>query len=105
LLSAQYAFVRTTGSGASGISNHAGSGSVGYLYGEGDLLRISGAVGGESFTLPSIDATGAFRAHTIAADWRHFVSPWLGFVLSYTYQARSDDVTQHSYSVGVMRRW
>ena len=106
LLSAQYAYVRTTGSGANGgISNHAGSASVGYLYGEGNLLRISGAAGGESFTLPSIDVTGAFRAHTIAADWRHFVSPWLGFVLSYGYQARSDDVTQHSYSVGVVRRW
>jgi len=106
LLSAQYAYVRTTGSGANGgISNHAGSASVGDLYGEGNLLRISGAAGGESFTLPSIDVTGAFRAHTIAADWRHFVSPWLGFVLSYAYQARSDDVTQHSYSVGVVRRW
>jgi YaiO family outer membrane protein len=106
LLSAQYVFVRTTNPGASGgVSNHGGSVAVGYLYGEGNLLRISGAVGGESFTLPSIDVTGAFRAHTIAADWRHFVSPWLGIALSYAYQARSDEVTQHSYGVGLVRRW
>lgn len=106
LLSAQYAFAHTSGSLQNdGMSNHAGSASVGYLYGEGNLLRISGAVGGESFALPSIDATGAFRAHTIAVDWRHFVSPWLGVVLSYAYQDRTNDVTQHSYGVGVVRRW
>ena len=106
VLSGHYGFARThiPGTG-SAVSNHAGSVSVGYLYGETNLLRISGAVGGESFALPSIDAIGAFDAHTIGIDWRQFISPRLGVALSYAYQDRSDGIRQHSYGLGLVRRW
>ena len=87
------------------MSNHAASVSVAYLYGETNLLRLSGAAGGESFALPSIDAIGEFSAHTIGIDWRQFVSPRLGVALFYAYQDRSDGVEQHSYGLGLVRRW
>ncbi len=106
MLAGTYAFAGThfPGGGAT-VGNHAASVSVGYLYGGANQLRVSGAAGGESFALPSIDAIGAFSAHTIGVDWRQFVSPWLGIALSYAYQARSDGAKQHSYGLGLLRRW
>jgi YaiO family outer membrane protein len=106
IFSGHYAFARTHFLGAGGaVSNHAASVSVGYLYGGTNLLRVSGAAGGESFALPSIDAIGQFSAHTIGLDWRHFVSPGLGIALLYAYQDRSNGVKQHSYGLGLVRRW
>ncbi|MGH7517460.1 MAG: YaiO family outer membrane beta-barrel protein [Gemmatimonadales bacterium] len=106
IFAGHYTFASTHVPGAGGaVSNHAASVSVGYLYGGTNVLRVSGAAGGESFALPSIDAIGEFSAHTIGIDWRQFVSPWLGLALFYAYQDRSDGVKQHSYGLGLVRRW
>jgi YaiO family outer membrane protein len=106
ILTATYVFASTHFSSADdAVDNHAGSASIGYLYGAANQLRVSAAAGGESFTLPSIDMIGGFSARTIAVDWRQFVSPWLGIGLAYAYQARSDGLKQHSYSLGLVRRW
>jgi YaiO family outer membrane protein len=104
LVSARYVYTSTHRLSQT-IGNHATSASLGYLYGDGAMVRMFGAVGGESFALPSIDATGTFRARTLGAEWRHFVSPWYGIAASYSYQDRSDGITQHSFGAGLVRRW
>jgi YaiO family outer membrane protein len=106
VLSGRYAYSSTGFNGvANAVSNHAGSASVGYLYGGSNLLQAFAAVGGEAFALPSRDAIGGFSAHTVGLGWRHFVTPWLGLTLFYAHQTRSDGAKQDSYGLGLMRRW
>ena len=106
LLSARYRWAATRFAGADGaVHEGAGSLAAGYLYGPGNLIRIFGAAGGESFTQPSRDLIGRFDAHTIGFSWRHFLTPALGVEALYAHQDRSGGGDQESYSLRVLRRW
>jgi YaiO family outer membrane protein len=106
ILSGRYAYSSTGFSAvADAVGNHAGSVSVGYLYGTNNLIQAFAAAGGESFALPSRDAIGGFSAHTVGLGWRQFVTPWLGLAVFYAHQDRSDGATQDSYGLGLVRRW
>src|SRR6266511_4108331 len=106
ILSGRYAYSSTGFSAvADAVGNHAGSVSVGYLYGANNLIQGVAAAGGESFALPSRDAIGGFNAHTVGLGWRQFVTPWLGLAVFYAHQDRSDGTTQDSYGLGLVRRW
>jgi YaiO family outer membrane protein len=106
VLSGRYGYSRAGFKGvANAVGNHAGSVSLGYVYGGSNLLQVLAAAGGESFALPSRDAIGGFSAHTVGLGWRHFVTPWLGLALFYSHQDRSDGAKQDSYGLGLVRRW
>ena len=106
LLSGRYAYSSTSFDGlAEAVGNHAGSVSLGYVYGGSNLLQGFAGAGGESFALPSRDAIGGFSAHTFGIGWRQFVTPWLGLTAFYAHQNRSDGAKQDSYGLGLMRRW
>jgi len=106
LLAGRYRYSSTRFSGEQdAVGNHAGSLMLGYLYGEANLLRLFGATGAESFTQPSRELIGRFRAHTIGAGWRHFLTLRLGFEIGYAHQDRSVGAGLDSYSLRVIQRW
>ena len=106
LFAGRYRYAATRFQGATGsVDNHAGSLSAGYLYGPGNLVRIFGGAGGESFSQPSRDMIGRFEAHTLGLAWRHFLTPGLGIEALYAHQDRSAGGNQDSYGLRVLRRW
>jgi len=106
LVAARYRYSSTRFTGVEGaVGDHAGSLTLGYLYGEGNLLRVFAAAGGESFTQPSRELIGEFSAHALGAAWRHFPTPRLGLEIGYARQDRSDGGDQDSYSLRLVQRW
>ena len=106
LVAGRYRYVASRFDGVAGaVDDHAGSLTIGYLYGLANVVRIFAAAGGESFTQPSRELIGRFDAHTVGLAWRHFLTPGLGVEALYAHQDRSDGGDQESYSLRVVRRW
>jgi YaiO family outer membrane protein len=106
LAAARYRYSSTSFSlGGPAVGNHGGSFTLGYLYGPANLVRVFGGVGGESFAGPSRELVGSFDAVTVGFGWRHYLGPRLGLELAYARQDRSTELTQDSWSVGLVQRW
>ncbi len=106
LLLGRYRYSSTRFNGTQGaVGNDGGSMTLGYIYGDANLIRIVAALGAESFTQPSRELIGEFHARTIGVAWRHFLTPRMGIEVAYAHQSRSDDARQNSYSLRVVRRW
>jgi YaiO family outer membrane protein len=106
LVGGRYRYAATRFAGSAGpVDNHAGSLTIGYLYGPANLVRIFGGVGGESFSQPSRELIGRFEAHTVGLAWRHFLTPGLGLEAVYAHQAVSGGDDRDSYGLRVLRRW
>jgi YaiO family outer membrane protein len=106
LLTGRYRYVATRfdGSGTT-AGEHAGTASVGWLYGSANLVRLFAGAGGEAFSGPSRDRIGRFTAHTAGVAWRHWITPAVGLEAVYARQDRSDGGRQHTYGLRVVRRW
>ena len=100
----RYASTRFMAGGAA-VGNSGGSGTLGYLYGSANLVRIFAGTGGESFSGPSRELVGTFEATSVGLAWRHYVAARLGLELVYARQERSNEQSQDSWSVGVVQRW
>jgi YaiO family outer membrane protein len=106
LIAGSYRYAATRFDGSPGaVGNHAGSLTLGYLYGPENLVRLFGGAGGESFSQPSRDLIGRFQAHTLGLAWRHFFTPGLGMEAVYAHQDRSGGEDQDSFGLRVVRRW
>jgi YaiO family outer membrane protein len=106
LAAARYRYTSTRYSiGGPAVGNHGGSFSLGYLYGPANLVRLFGAVGGESFSAPSRELVGSFDATTVGLAWRQYLTARLGLELTYARQDRSTDVRQDAWSLGLIQRW
>lgn len=106
LVGGRYRYAATRFAGSAGpVANHAGSLTIGYLYGPANLVRIFGGVGGESFSQPSRDLIGRFEARTVGLAWRQFLSTGIGLEAVYAHQAVSGGGDRDTYGLGVLRRW
>jgi YaiO family outer membrane protein len=106
LLAARYRYTSTRfPTGGSAVGNHGGSGTLGYVYGTANLIRVFAGTGGESFSGPSRELVGTFEATSFGLAWRHYVGPRLGLELVYARQERSTDQSQDAWSVGLVQRW
>ncbi|HEY7635049.1 MAG TPA: tetratricopeptide repeat protein [Gemmatimonadales bacterium] len=106
LLGGRYRYSSTRFNGTQGaVGNDGGSVTLGYIYGAANLIRVVAAAGAESFTQPSRELIGEFRAHTIGGAWRHFLTARMGFEVAYAHQSRSNNARQDSYSLRVVQRW
>jgi YaiO family outer membrane protein len=92
---------------AAAPGRHAGLASLGWQYGQANIVRVFGFAGAESFGEPSRDRIGTSDMRGAGLAWRQFVSSALGLEATYAFEHLSGGAagTRHRYGLRLVRRW